>query len=111
MPTPRAAKPTDCPQLESRLYELMVAADPARAAADLGLTYEDGRVRVIVELADAATPIPQHPDLVVEGRFSNLVQGRVPPATLCALSRLPDVRFVRAPAVAVPGAAAQPARP
>lgn len=111
MPSPREAKPTDCPRLESRLYQLMTAADPARAAADLGLFYEDGRVRVIVELADPTAADPQHPDLVIEGRFRDLVQARVPPAALCAISHLPGIQFVRGPAASFPQGPGQRARP
>lgn len=87
----------ECPKLESRLQQLTVAADPAAAASRSGLTYEAGRVRVVIELVSATAAPPQHPDVQLHGRSNALLQATVLVASLCDVSNLPSIRFVRAP--------------
>ena len=85
----------ECPRLESVLYHLMQVSDPAAAAADASLSYDDGGVRVEIVLAGEAMPTAST-GLVVEARAGALLQARVPVSELCDLSNDPEVVVVRA---------------
>ncbi len=93
-PTPKQA---GCPNLESRLYRLTTADDPAAYAAGSGLQYSEGRVRVVIEFQGPNDSLPAGYDVAVEARQGNLVQARAPVQDLCRISNEPNVRFVRAP--------------
>ncbi len=86
-----------CPNLESRLYNLTTATDPATYATDNGLYFADGKVRAVVELQNADTVLPSGYNAVTETRNGALVQALVPVAELCRLSNESQVRYVRAP--------------
>lgn len=62
------------------------------------LDYEDGRVRVEIELAGEEGDLAERYNLRVEARGGRLVQALAPVDGLCALSRDPRVRFVQSPA-------------
>lgn len=104
IPNTAPSKASECPQMESRLYDLTTATDPAAFAQSHGLYYGDGRTRVVVVLVapEAGTSILTQYDAQVETRYESLVQVLVPPAELCDLSNDPQVQFVRAPRVAEP---------
>lgn len=91
-----------CPKLEDRLYQLTVSPDPAALAAQTGLFYSQGRVRVIIELPSAESPAPSGYGLTVESRAQALVQALVPVDALCALAADGNVKFVRAPLPRLP---------
>lgn len=103
--TPVAGTPTpkqsECPKLESRLYGLTVAADPAAYASANNLYYVDGRTRVVVELQQANGAMPGGYNLNVEARQEQFVQATAFARDLCRLSNEPQVRFVRVPFQAV----------
>jgi len=86
-----------CPGLDSRLAQLIEASDPAAFAASTGLIYGDeGRVAVIIELADPnARPDADRYDLVVEASYANLVQAQAPLDGLCDLAADPAVTRVQ----------------
>lgn len=92
-----AADSLDCARLDSTLRALVASAEPARFAAERSLHYVDGRVRVIIELVASSSAVPLTSSIVPEGRYGRLAQALVPVAELCALSREPTVRRVRAP--------------
>ncbi len=86
-----------CPQLDSQLLQLTQAADPPAFATAHGLDYQNGMVRVIVDLRAGAS-LPLGYGLVVEAQYANLVQAWVPPSQLCALASDANVLSVRPPA-------------
>lgn len=92
----------DCPKLEESLMSLAKVADPAEYAASIGLAYTidtEGRewVRVVIELTEAQSTLPQGYSLQVELRHEYLVQALVPVAKLCALSNEPQISYIRVP--------------
>lgn len=98
------ASPTKagCPKLEDRLYQLTISPDPTTLAARSNLYYDQGRVRVIIELPSAESPAPSGYGLTVESRAQGLVQALVPIDALCALAADPLVKSVRAPLPRLP---------
>jgi hypothetical protein len=80
----------------------LAAPDPAAFAAQHGITYADGRVRVEIDLAAAEGDLPAAYGLVVEARYRQLVQALAPVETLCDLANDPRVNVVRPPTLAVP---------
>jgi hypothetical protein len=99
------AKAADCPRLESRLYQLVQAADPASFAAEAQLEYADGRVRVIVELVSVDEPMPAYGQ-IEEARYQGLVRAAISLDHLCALSNDPAVAAVRSTKRGEPNAGA-----
>jgi hypothetical protein len=95
-------RPSECPHLESGLYDLAVAQNPVELAKATGLFYEDGKTRVVVELATPETDISflAKYDAQIETQAGSLVQALVPLAELCNLSNDPQVLFVRKPNIA-----------
>jgi hypothetical protein len=100
--TPRP-RPSDCPHLESRLYDLIVAEDPADLAQTTGLFYEDNATRVVIELASPETDASFLAEYGArtETQTGSLVQALVPLTKLCDLSNNPRVEFVREPRTAI----------
>lgn len=92
-------RPSDCPQLEFRLYELSVAEDHVDFAQTTGLFYDGGATRVVIQLATPETDTSFLGDYgaQIETQTESLVQALVPVGKLCDLSNDPRVRFVREP--------------
>ena len=97
----RSAAATDCPRLDSRLLQLTRSGDPVGFASESGLDLNTSGVRVQVELKEGASLPPDH-SVVVEARYGNGLQVRVPVSELCALSNDPAVLMVVAPTRFVP---------
>lgn len=104
-PTPASLAGTPNAAIDPVLMELIEATDRAETAADNGLYYEEGRVRVVVVLKPGAT-LPQDHDLVIEHTASlengSAVQAMVPVDRLRSLAREPGVRLVSRPQSARP---------
>jgi hypothetical protein len=100
---PPRTLPSECPHLESRLYDLAMSPNPVAFAQTTGLFYEDGVTRTVVELATPETDIAflAKYDAQIEKQAGSLVQVLVPLAELCNLSNDSQVQFVRGPNVAV----------
>jgi hypothetical protein len=71
---------------------------PDQFASSAGLTYVDGAVRVVVELADTSQFSPDSYGLAVEAQYENLLQAMAPVDQLCPMAADPSVTFVRPPA-------------
>ena len=85
------------PKLSSVLNELSQSEHPADFAESRDLHFADGKVRVIIELADPSAQIPERFKIVTEGHYSNLLQGMVSIEQLGELSNEPYINFIRAP--------------
>jgi hypothetical protein len=83
-------------RLDETLVGLVESSDREQYAADSGLTYEDGRALVVVELREGAS-VPESPPVDVEVRHESLVQGFVDVDDLPALATSEGVAFVRPP--------------
>ncbi len=97
VPLTPVPKPTHCPKLDSALYELMAAADRSAYARQHALQYEDGAVRVTLELASDQAVLPSSHRITIEERLERLVRALVPVDNLCELSNDPSVRMIRVP--------------
>lgn len=89
-------------KLQNRLAELAQADDPQAYASRHDLTYENGKVQVVVELGDQADKATFNwavgaLDGQVETSYESRVQVRVPRSALMKLARHPHVTFIRAP--------------
>ncbi|MEM2122760.1 MAG: hypothetical protein QXE79_03900 [Candidatus Bathyarchaeia archaeon] len=88
-------------RLESGLRMLADAHGSADEAAGIaeryGIRYVDGRVRVIIELDAADSPIPDVEGFQVEAQRGSLVQAWVPVEKLYELAQAPHVKYIRAP--------------
>lgn len=62
-----------------------------------GIPYEDGKVRVVIELINEQTEVPQGYGLTVEAKYKNMVQALVPAENLEKLAEDPAVKLVRTP--------------
>jgi hypothetical protein len=81
--------------LGSFLQEIFVADDPAAAAEGRDVPYQDGAVKVRIELVEGG----EIPEEFVEERLAKqeeMVVAWVPVANLVDLATAPDVRIVRA---------------
>lgn len=95
-------KPADCPNLESRLYQLATAPDPADFASRNGLSYNDGAVRVVIELTGKDQDLLKGYSINVEMRSNDTVQASVGVKDLCKLSNEPQVKSIRVPFKPIP---------
>jgi len=96
--TPLSGRST-CLLLESRLYDLTVAEDPATFAQTAGLFYENGATRVVIQLAapDAESTFLADYGAEVESSTPALIQARVPLEMLCPLADDDRVQSIRIP--------------
>ena len=86
-----------CPQLDSILYELYMMKDPVPTAEQRGFRLKDGKVFVLLVLADEETQIPEGFDLDVGTRSGDQVQVFVPFTQLCDLANTDEVIAIRQP--------------
>jgi len=89
-------------KLQRRLAELAHADNPEAYASRHDLTYENGKVQVVVELGDQADKATFNwavgaLDGQVETSYETRVQVRVPRSALMKLAQHPHVTFIRAP--------------
>jgi hypothetical protein len=90
-------KNQDCPQLDSRLYELSLMESPLPTAEQWGFRVKDGKVFVLLVLTDEKTQIPEGFDLEVGTRSGSQVQVFAPLTELCDLANSDEVIAVRQP--------------
>ena len=95
--SPSPTKQADCPGLDSALYEIYQLDDPTERAEQLGFRVIDGKVLVVLTLADALTPIPTGYDLVIGTRIGDQAQVLSPFPVLCDLANTPEVVVIRQP--------------
>lgn len=83
-------------RLDDTLVGLVEADDRSAYADREGLTYDEGRVLVVVELRGGADP-PSSPPFDATARHGSLVEGRVAVEALPALATADGVASVRPP--------------
>ena len=94
--TATTTQPSHPPNLDQRLYGVVTADNRSDYASKAGLAYDNGSVRVVVELTPGAS-LPEGYDVRVELRQGQLVQGYVAVDQLVGLSRHENVSAVRPP--------------
>lgn len=97
---PRAAR--DCPGLDSQLFQLTQADDPAQMIEQLGLRTKEGKVQVLLLLASEETSFLQDFGAEVGTQVGNEVQAFMPIDQLCPLANHDAVLAVRPAAQAFP---------
>lgn len=90
-------KNDECPQLDSKLYQLSLMEDPIPTAEQWGFRVEDGKVFVVIVLADEETEIPEGFDVEVGTRLGDQVQALVPFDALCELANTEQVVAIQQP--------------
>lgn len=90
-------KSTECPKLESVLYQLTQAPAPESFAQQRGVELQAGMVRVVIDLSQADAPLPEGFGLQEERRVGRQVRVLAPLAQLCQLSEQAGVDFVHLP--------------
>lgn len=98
----KISKNTDCPALDSQLYQLSQVDDPQKRADEMGLRTNAGSVQVLILLESEDSSFLS--DFGVEaGSSSGLrLQAFVPFEQLCALANHAGVLAVRLPAQKIP---------
>lgn len=83
------------PKIESVLSQMISADDPQEFAQNHNLYMQDGKVRVVVELINETSQLPDY--FVEETRYKNKIQGLVPIEKISILSEETNVTFIRTP--------------
>lgn len=89
-------------RLSSVLRQLLAAPDAQAFAAQHGLYFEAGRVRVEIETRATDESLSARYDLRIEARADTILQALAPVGVLCDLSTDPSVLSVRQPLPAHP---------
>ena len=79
--------------VDSQLTQLIQSSDPAAFADSTGMTFIDGMVRVIIEMADGWT-LPPDPSIQVEAEFANYSQTLIAPAEICRIAAQAGVQSI-----------------
>lgn len=87
----------ECPQLDSKLYQLSQMEDPIPTAEQWGFRVIDGKVFVTLVLADEETEIPEGFDLEVGTRLGDQAQVLASFDELCDLANTDAVIAIRQP--------------
>ena len=89
---------SDCPGLESQLYQVTQAEDPLSMAEQVGLTLKDNKVQILFVLEGEETDFLLAYDVELGTQSGNQVQGYAPVDRLCELANLDAVLAIRRPA-------------
>lgn len=98
-PELEAAAPqlADCPGLDSRLFQLTQAAEPLKLANQWQLKLKDGKVQVLLILADEDITFLQNFDVEPGTQVGAKIQVFAPIRQLCDLANSPRVLAIRPP--------------
>jgi hypothetical protein len=88
-------------RLESSLRQIAESYASGDDVIDLaeqqGIYVKDEKLRIIIELEQEDTPLPEGYNIEVEGRHGSLVQAMIPIDKLDELTEAPGVKYIRAP--------------
>jgi len=90
------------PKLESVILQLIQSNDPQEFSKTHNIYMKDNRVRVIIELVDRNTSLPDF--VQEETHYENKVQALVPVDKIAALTEENNVIFIRTPMKSYPDA-------
>jgi len=94
--------PSDCPGLDSQLFQLAQDEDPPSLAESLGFRVKNGKVQVLIILANEETSFLKDFQIELGTQAGNQVQAFVPFDRLCELAKNEAVLAIRRAAQAVP---------
>jgi hypothetical protein len=92
-----APQPADCPGLDSRLFQLTQAGEPLKLANQWQLKLKDGKVQVLLILADEDVTFLQNFDVEPDTQVGEKIQVFAPIPRLCDLANSPHVLAIRPP--------------
>jgi hypothetical protein len=95
-------EPSECPALDSQLYQLTKADNPLLLAEQLGFRTKDGKLHVLLVLTSEETAFLIDFGAELGTQSGNQVQAFVPIDQLCDLANTDSVLAIRPPAQAVP---------
>lgn len=95
-------KPTNCPDLESTLFQVAQSPHPLKLAEQLHLKIKDDKVQVLLILASEDISFLQNFEVELGTQVGVQVQAFVPIDQLCNLANAAEVLAIRLPAMAVP---------
>jgi len=102
-PAPRnPTKQSDCPNLDSALYQLIQAPNPTDSAKGLGFPVKDDKIQVLLVLKGQDVDFLKRFDVEVGSRDGANLQAFVPVSRLCDLANSDQIAAIRKPAMAVP---------
>lgn len=87
----------------ARIYKAALAGEQQEGGAEPSSDTE--RVQVVLEMVSPDAAIPPNLGITVQTSYENLIQATVPVINLAAIASHENVKFVRTPAMAVPGQA------
>lgn len=93
---------TECPELDSQLYQLIQLDDPAGEAAKLGMKVKEDKVQVMITLMDENTAFLSDFDAELGTQSGSLAQAYVPFSQLCRLANVDSVLAIRPAAQPIP---------
>jgi hypothetical protein len=91
------SQPADCPGLDSRLFQLTRAAEPLKLANQWQLKLKDGKVQVLLILADEDVTFLKNFDVEPGTQAGAKIQVFAPIPRLCDLANSPQVLTIRPP--------------
>lgn len=95
-------KPSECPDLDSQLYQLTQADDPVLMAEQLGFRVKDDKLQVLLILTSEDTTFLHEFGVELGTQSGKQVQAFVPFDQLCELANVDQVLAIRPPAQAIP---------
>ena len=75
-----------CPGVDSQLYQITQAPDPQELARQFQVEVKDGKIQVLLVLADPDTAFLQDYDVQTGAKYGTKVQAFVPIGRLCELA-------------------------
>jgi hypothetical protein len=97
-----AREQSDCPDLDSVLFQITQAPDPLDLAEQLGLTVREDRVQVLLILDCEDAGFLRNFEVEIGTQVGTQVQAFVPVDQLCDLANTSEVLAIRLSAQAVP---------
>lgn len=95
-------EPSECPALDSQLFQLTQADDPPRLAEQLGFAVRDGKVQVLIVLQGGDSAFLQDFGVEPGDQSGNELQAYAPFDQLCNLANSAQVAAVRPAAQPIP---------
>ncbi|MBS7654968.1 hypothetical protein KEJ50_00460 [Candidatus Bathyarchaeota archaeon] len=97
-PFKSSKKPEKLEASLQKLIEVYSKGENVESFAEANrIFYEEGKVRVVIELVNEQAEVPEGYGVVIEKRYKNMVQALVPINNLESLSNSPLVKFIRTP--------------
>lgn len=92
---------SSCPKVTGPLAQIVAAADPSAAAAQLGFKAQDDKIQVLITLNGEDAGVLQEQGIEIGSQVGNKVQAWVPIRQICDLASSEQVSNIQLPAPAM----------